>query len=137
MDELFKTTLIFHTAFAGIVLILAVINYFVINDKLDYKALVKRVRTILPIYYLFLTTVLFTGLVLLGVSKFTIHYSVYFMVIIWFVILMMTIRRYKKFKSLRSSDERRRGRFVKFSKRKHLIDMILIIITIAVAYATK
>ncbi len=137
MDELFSTTLSFHAAFVGILLVMAVVNYFVINDKLDYKGLVKRVRTILPIYYMFLTTVLFTGLVLLGVSKFTIHHSVYLMIIVWFVILMMTIRRYKKFKSLRSNDEVRRARFVRFSKRKHLIDMVLIIATMALAYATK
>ncbi|MFK5881613.1 MAG: hypothetical protein QM482_05315 [Sulfurospirillum sp.] len=137
MDELFNATIKFHTAFVGILLILAIVNYFVINDKLDYKALVKRVRTILPLYYLFLATVLFTGLVLLGVAKFTIHYSVIFMVLVWFGILMMTIRRYKKFKSLRSDDERRRDRFVKFSKRKHLIDIALIVITMAIAYATK
>ncbi len=137
MDELFNTTIKFHTAFVGILLILAVINYFFINDKLDYKGLVKRVRTILPIYYMFLAAVLFTGLVLLGVAKFTIHYSVIFMILVWFVILMMTIRRYKKFKSLRSDDERRRGRFVRFSKRKHLIDAALIIVTMAIVYATK
>jgi len=137
VDELFSATIKFHVVFSGVLFLLAIINYFVINDKLDYKALVKRVRAILPIYYLFLTTILFTGLVLLGVAKFTIHYSVYLMVIVWFAILMMTIRRYKKFKSLRSDDERRRGRFVRFSKRKHLIDMVLIIVTTAVAYATK
>ncbi len=137
MDELFKTTLIFHTAFAGIVLFLAIFNYFLINDKLDYKRLVKRVRTILPIYYLFLATVLFTGLILLGVAQFTIHHVVYLMVVVWFVILMMTIRRYKKFKSLRSDDEIRRGRFVRFSKRKFLIDMALIVAMIAIAYIFK
>ncbi len=137
MNELFNTTLIFHTAFVGILFIMAIVNYFVINDKLDYKGLVKRVRTILPVYYMFLTTVLFTGLVLLGVSKFTIHHSAYLMIVVWFVILMMTIRRYKKFKSLRSDDKRRRGRFVRFSKRKHLIDMVLIIVTVVIAYATK
>ena len=137
MDELFNTTLKFHATFVGILSVMAIINYFVINDKLDYKMLVKRVRIILPIYYMFLTTVLFTGLVLLGVAKFTIHHSVYLMIVVWFVILMMTIRRYKKFKSLRSDDKRRRGRFVRFSKRKHLIDIALIIVTMVIAYATK
>jgi len=137
MDELFNVTLKFHTTFVGILFVMAIVNYFVINDKLDYRALVKRVRTILPVYYMFLATVLFTGLVLLGVSKFTIHHSVYLMILVWFAILMMTIRRYKKFKSLRSDDERRRGRFIRFSKRKHLIDTVLIMVTMMIAYATK
>ena len=134
MNQLFHLTLILHTAFVGIVFILAIVNYFVINGKLDYNALVKRVRTILPIYYLFLAAVVFTGLILLGISKFRIHYSVIFMVIVWFAILLTTIRRYKKFKSLKSDDERRIGRFIRFSKRKHLIDMFLLIITVAIVY---
>lgn len=137
MNELFTTTIKFHTAFVGILLVLAVVNYFLINDKLDYKTLVKRFRTILPVYYLFLAVVLFTGLILLGVAKFTIHFSVIIMIFVWFAILMLTIRRYKKFKSLRSDDDRRRARFIRFLKRKHLIDIALIIITMGLAYATK
>ncbi len=137
MDELFSLTIKFHTAFVGILLILAIINYFVLNSTLGYDALVKRVRTILPIYYAFLAAIIFTGLVLLGVAKFSINHVVILMVLVWFVIFMMTIRRYKKFKSLRSNDKRRIGRFIRFSKRKHLIDIALIIATMAIVYALK
>jgi len=137
MDETFGLTLHLHTAFIGIVLILAVINYFVINYNLDYDALRKRVRTILPIYYLFLAMVLFTGLVLLGLAKFNMHSSVIFMIITWLVILLTTIKRYKKFKSLKRNDKRRIGRFVRFTKRKHIIDIVFILVTIVLAYTIR
>lgn len=137
MNETFKLTLHLHTAFVGIVLILAVVNYFVINYNLNYDALRKRFRNILPIYYLFLTTVLFTGLVLLGIVKFNLYRSVIFMIIVWFVILLTTIKRYKKFKSLKRDDKRRIGRFVRFTKRKFLIDIVFILVTIALVYTIK
>lgn len=137
MDQLFKLTVMLHEVFVGILLILAVVNYFIINKKLDFDALNKRVRTILPIYYLFLSVIIFTGLVLLGVSKFSIHYFVIFMVLVWFTMLFTTIRRYKKLKSLKRDDERRIGRFIRFSKRKHLIDIFLILITMTLAYILK
>ena len=137
MDETFKLTMHLHTAFVGIVLILAVVNYFLINNSLDYDALRKRVRTILPIYYLFLATVVFTGLVLLSIAKFDMYQSVIFMVIVWFVVFLTTIKRYKKFKSLKRDDKRRIGRFIRFTKRKHLIDIIFILVTIALVYTIK
>ena len=137
MDETFKLTMHLHTAFVGIVLILAVVNYFLINNSLDYDTLRKRVRTILPIYYLFLATVIFTGFILLGIAKFNISQSVIFMVIVWFVLLLTTIKRYKKFKSLKRNDKRRIGRFIRFKKRKHLIDIIFILVTIALVYVVK
>ncbi len=137
LDKTFELTLYLHTAFVGIVLILAIVNYFLINNSLSYDALAKRVRTILPIYYLFLATVIFTGLVLLGISKFAVYHSVIVMIIVWFVIFMTTIKRYKKFKSLRSNDQKRIIRFVRFSRRKHLIDAILVIVTMALVYAIK
>jgi len=137
VNETFKLTLHLHTAFVGIVLILAVVNYFVINYNLNYDALRKRFRNILPIYYLFLTTVLFTGLVLLGIVKFNLYRSVIFMIIVWFVILLTTIKRYKKFKSLKRDDKRRIGRFVRFTKRKFLIDIVFILVTIALVYTIK
>ena len=137
MDETFKLTMHLHTALVGIVLILATANYFLINNGLDYDTLRKRVRTILPIYYLFLATVIFTGLVLLSIAKFDMYQSVIFMVIVWFVLLLTTIKRYKKFKSLRRDDKRRIGRFIRFTKRKHLIDIIFILVTIVLVYVIK
>ncbi len=137
MDELFKTTLIFHTAFVGIVLILATVNYFLISYDLDYDKLRKRVKTILPIYYLFLATVIFTGIILLSVVRFELYHSVIFMIIVWFVIFLTTIKRYKKFKSLKRDDKRRISRFVRFSKRKHMIDILFILITMALVYGLK
>lgn len=134
MDETFMITLRLHSALVGITLIFAAVNYFIINDKLDYDGLVKRFRGMLPFYYLSLATVIFTGLVLLGLAKFNFQYSELLMIIVWFIILISTIKRYKKFKSLRRDDTVRLGRFIKFSKRKHLIDMALIIVTMAVVY---
>ncbi len=137
MDETFKLTMYLHIVLVGIVLILAILNYFLINNSLDYDTLRKKVRTILPIYYLFLATVIFTGLVLLGIAKFDISQSVIFMIIVWFVLLLTTIKRYKKFKSLKRDDKRRIGRFIKFTKRKHLIDIIFIAVTIVLVYVVK
>ncbi len=137
MDELFKTTLIFHTAFVGIVLILATVNYFVINGNLSYDVLRKRFKTILPIYYLFIAAVIFTGVILLSVVKFELYHTVIFMIIVWFVIFLTTIKRYKKFKSLKRNDKRRIERFIRFSKRKYLIDIVFILVTMGLVYGLK
>lgn len=137
MEQLYNLTIRLHEAFVGILLLFAIVNYFIINDKLDFDALHKRVKMILPLYYFFLSTVIFTGLILLGVSKFNMHLAVILMIFVWFVILFMTIKIYKKLKSLRHRDKQKMARFVRFSKRKQLIDASLIIAMIALAYSLR
>lgn len=137
MEQLYNLTIRLHEAFVGILLLFAIMNFFIINNTLNFDALHKRVKIILPLYYFFLSTIIFTGLILLGVSKFSIQHTVILMIFVWFIIFFMTIRRYKKLKSLRRGDKRRTARFIRFSKRKHLIDASLIIVTMALTYLLK
>ncbi len=132
MDELFSLTLKLHGSFVGILLLMAVFNYFFLNKKLDLVTLKKRVRAVLPSYYLVLSLILFTGLVLLGAVQFkNIYFVVVLMITVWLFVLVMSIKTYKKMKFLQTEEIES---YVAFYKKKYIIDTVLLFVMMGIAY---
>ncbi len=132
MDELFSLTLKLHGSFVGILLLMAVFNYFFLNKKLDLVTLKKRVRAVLPSYYLVLSLILFTGLVLLGAVQFkNIYFVVVLMITVWLFVLVMSIKTYKKMKFLQTEEIES---YVVFYKKKYIIDTVLLFVMMGIAY---
>ena len=132
MDELFSLTLKLHSAFVGILLLMAVFNYFFLNSDLDLSVLKKRVRAVLPAYYLVLSLILFTGLVLLGAVQFkNIYFVVVLMIMVWLFVLVMSIKTYKKMKFLQTEEIHS---YVAFYKKKYIMDTVLLFVMMGIAY---
>jgi len=132
VDELFSLTLKLHGSFVGILLLMAVFNYFFLNKKLDLVTLKKRVRAVLPSYYLVLSLILFTGLVLLGAVQFkNIYFVVVLMITVWLFVLVMSIKTYKKMKFLQTEEIES---YVAFYKKKYIIDTVLLFVMMGIAY---
>ncbi len=132
MDELFSLTLKLHSAFVGILLLMAVFNYFFLNSDLDLSVLKKRVRAVLPAYYLVLSLILFTGLVLLGAVQFkNIYFVVVLMIMVWLFVLVMSIKTYKKMKFLKTEEIHS---YVAFYKKKYIMDTVLLFVMMGIAY---
>ncbi len=133
MNELIDLTLKMHGSFVGILLLTAVFNYFFLDKDFEVKTIKKRVRMILPAYYLILSLILFTGLVLLGAVQFTNLYSfvVFSMIAVWIFILVTCIKSYKKMKFLQKEDI---NSYLRFYKRKYLADISLLIFVSGLSY---
>ncbi len=74
---------------------------------------IRKIRLFLPIYYLFLSLILFTGLVLLALLHFHLSVKIIFMICSWILILSLNIFQYKLFKKARRF--RRYAKFRAFS----------------------
>lgn len=74
---------------------------------------IRKIRLFLPIYYLFLSLVVFTGLLLLALLNFALDGRIVFMIFSWILILGLNIFQYKLFKKARQM--RRYKRFRNFS----------------------
>jgi len=134
VDELIDLTLKMHGSFAGILLLMAIFNYFFIDKNFEVKVIKKRVRMILPAYYLVLSLILFTGLVLLGAVQFTNLYSlvVLVMIIAWLFILVMSIKSYKKMKFLQKEEIES---YIIFYKKKYILDTIILFVVMGLGYS--
>lgn len=82
------------------------------QDRLTSEfVFIKRIRLFLPIYYLFLAVVLFTGSLLLALKFFQMNAYYWSMIFSWCVILFLAIFHFKQFKTAR-----RLRRYAKFRK---------------------
>ncbi len=126
MEELLVTAIKFHVYFAVAMMIVALINlYFIFRDK-EFS---KKVKKINPIYYALLASVAFTGVIILSVYMFEMTHAVYLMILVWFVIFIMSMKLFKKYKYGSPSEYRA------FAKKKYILDKVLLFATFVLAYA--
>ena len=126
MEELVSTAIKYHQYFIGGMLIVALVNlYFIFTNK-DFSKKVKKVN---PVYYALFASVAFTGIIILAVNHMHMTHAVYMMIAVWLVIFVMSMKLFKKYKYGTPQEYR------SFAKKKYLIDIILIIITMGLAYA--
>lgn len=64
---------------------------------------IKRIRLFLPLYYLFLAIVLFTGSLLLALNHFATNLYSWSMIIAWILIFALAIFHFIQFKKARKS----------------------------------
>ncbi|ASQ31150.1 hypothetical protein CAV_1544 [Campylobacter avium LMG 24591] len=87
---------------------------------------IKRIRLFLPIYYMFLAIVFFTGILMLALLNFELNHYRIFMIVSWCLILFLNILQYKSFKKARMY--RRYKTYRTFSFFILLFNLILVVL---------
>jgi hypothetical protein len=128
LEELVKSAIFYHTLSVGFMLIVAFVNLFFIFSSDDFS---KKVKMINPIYYMFLAAIGFTGVVILGVNQLHVSHAVWLMIIVFLVIFIMSMKLFKVYKHQSNSQYRT------FAKKKYSIDILLILITMSLAYMVR
>jgi uncharacterized membrane protein len=95
----------------------------------------KKVEFFTPMYYLSLSVVIFTGLVVLAVFHFHFVHTVYVMILTALVIIIGAFKAYKLFKQTRIKDTSSQIIYRDFATKKYLVDIGLLIFTIIFAFA--
>lgn len=75
---------------------------------------VRRIRFFLPMYNLFLASVLFTGLLLLALKSYEMDFWIGYMIAVWIVVFALSIIQYKSFKKARKNKKYNSFRMLSF-----------------------
>jgi hypothetical protein len=134
MNELVSMSINLHIFFVFLTLLFAIINLFVVKSCSEYIAMTKKHELFTPLYYLSLSVVIFTGSVVLAVFKFDINHAVYLMILTSVIIIIGAFKNHRLFKLTRVRDENSQIIFRKFAAKKYIVDIVLIIITITLAF---
>lgn len=134
MNELVSMSINLHIFFVFLALLFALINLFVVKSCSEYVAMTKKYELFSPLYYLSLSVVIFTGSVVVAVFKFDINHAVYLMILTSVIIIAGAFKNHRLFKLTRVRDEESQIVFRKFAVKKYIVDIVLIIITIALAF---
>ncbi|EAI0686769.1 hypothetical protein E0379_02805 [Campylobacter upsaliensis] len=90
-----------YTLYASAFLMLFYLGLTQGNFKTEF-IFIRRVRLFLPVFYLFLTLALFTGLLLWALKGFEANLRFFVMLLIWILILALAIFQFVLFKKARS-----------------------------------
>lgn len=101
MADVYKDLVTFHLSCVGFTLIMLVIYLAFTQYKRDDFSYIKRIRLMLPLFYMSLACLVLSGLVLWSFGGFKTDFATFFMIVTWIVILITSIKLFKEFKRAR------------------------------------
>ncbi len=75
---------------------------------------IKKIRLFLPIYYVFLALIIFTGSLLLALNHFAMNFNIILMILSWVLIFALAIFHFIQFKKARKMRHYRVFRWLSF-----------------------
>lgn len=125
MDDIFTQSVSLHVVLVALGILFCVIMSILVKTKNARK----KIYLSLPIYYMILSAIAFTGLVLAVITKMSNILFVLSMIFAFMYMLIGTIRIYKRLKFQKNLDDIS----VSFIRQKYLIDIVIYIIFIAIS----
>lgn len=134
MEEFIALSVQLHLLFVISLVVLIIINLYLLKSDSVFIKLSKKLELIAPQYYIVLSAIFFTGIIVMAVKKFEFSLSVWIMILVWLFILVKGIKKHKIYKKMEKRDENLQVDYKKLAIKKYTIDAILIIVTIIFTY---
>lgn len=134
MEELISLSSQLHLLFVVLLIGLIGGNLYLLKSDRSFVKLSKRLELLTPQYYIVLSAIFFTGLIVMAVRQFTFSLSVWVMIAVWIFIVAFGIRNYKIYKKTRDA-QIGQDEYKILTLRKYAIDLFLVICTSLLFYA--
>ena len=91
MEELINLSTQLHIIFVVLLLGLVGANIYLIKSKKTFFNLSKRLELLAPQYYIVLSAIFFTGLIVMAVRQFAFSFAVWEMIVAWIILIAFLI----------------------------------------------
>jgi len=135
MSELILLATKLHVFTVAMLVTLIIFIILRLQSESDYVKLTKKYERYSLFYYFFLSSILFTGLILFTVLKFKWSIRVILMIMAILHLTVTSIKLHKIFKNTRKNDIDSQLLFRKYLKKKYLIDIVVLVIVGVVSFA--
>ena len=135
MNEFITLSTQLHLLFVIVLVILFGINLYLLKKDTGFVRLSKKLELIAPQYYIVLSAIFFTGIIMMAVTQFTFLIGVWVMIGVWMFILFFGIRGHRRYKKMDKKDEVSQNDYKTFAIKKYTIDLALILASTLFAYA--
>ena len=125
MDELIKLSIQLHILFVVLLVGLIVGNLYLLQRNKTFFNLSKRLELLAPQYYIALSAIFFTGLIVMAVQQFSFSARIWEMIFTWVVLLGVAIRTHKRYKKI-DKTEVSQNEYKRFALKKCLFDLVLL-----------
>lgn len=133
MEELIRLSSQLHLVFIILLIILIALNLYLLKSDKTFLKLSKRLELIAPQYYIVLSAIFFTGIIVMAVRQFAFSFSVWVMIVVWIAIVAFGIRGHKMYKKIERT-EVSQSAYKRYAIKKYTLDFIALIATSALFY---
>ncbi|WP_333803048.1 hypothetical protein [Sulfurospirillum sp.] len=133
MEELIRLASQLHLVFIILLVVLIGLNLYLLKSDKTFLKLSKRLELIAPQYYIVLSAIFFTGIIVMAVRQFTFSFSVWLMIIVWVLIVAFGIRGHKMYKKIERTEESQSA-YKRYAIKKYSLDFLALIATSALFY---
>lgn len=135
MNEFISLSTQLHLLFVIVLVLLIGINLYLLKKDTGFVRLSKKLELIAPQYYIVLSAIFFTGIIMMAVTQFTFNIGVWVMIGVWIFILFFGIKGHRRYKKMDKKDEVSQSDYKAFAIKKYTIDLALILASTLFAYA--
>jgi hypothetical protein len=100
MEELIRLSSQLHLVFVILLAVLIALNLYLLKSDKTFLKLSKRLELIAPQYYIVLSAIFFTGIIVMAVRQFAFSFTVWVMIAVWVAIIAFGIRGHKMYKRI-------------------------------------
>ena len=133
MEELIYLSTQLHLVFIVLLAVLIALNLYLLKSDKTFLKLSKRLELIAPQYYIVLSAIFFTGIIVMAVRQFSFSISVWVMIFVWIAIVAFGIRGHKMYKRLERTEESQSA-YKRYAIKKYGIDLLALLATSALFY---
>jgi len=133
MQEMIHLSIQLHLIFIFLLIALIGVNIYLLKKEMPFGYLSKRLELLAPQYYIALSAIFFTGLLVMAVRHFSVSWSVWVMSVAWIFLLVFGIRGHKMYKKVKRFEVQPQS-YKAFILRNYSIDMGVIFLTLALYY---
>lgn len=134
MQDMIEMSIMLHVVFIYAMVFLGCINLYFILRGDGFVNFTKKIKFVSPQYYMMLSAIFFTGLIVLGVSRFDMTWSIVLMIIAWLLIFILSIKSFKIYKRTHIKNIDSQNAYKKFAIKKYSIDIFLLVIVSIISY---
>lgn len=133
MEELITLSAQLHLIFVGLLLGLIVANVYLLKSDKTFFKLSKRLELLAPQYYIVLSAIFFTGIIVMAVKHFAFSFAVWEMIVVWVFLVVFGIRGHKAYKKIEPTPISQNA-YKAFALKKYAIDAVLIVVVLILFY---
>ncbi len=135
MQQLLQLSTKIHIISIFFTLCIILLFIFTFYKEKDYVILTRKYERYTLFYYFFLSSIIFTGLILFTLIHFQFSLKVSLMILATIHLIVTSIKLYIKFKQSRLKDKESQKTFITYTRKKFIIDATILIIIGILSYA--
>ncbi|AFL67506.1 hypothetical protein [Sulfurospirillum barnesii] len=128
MDELIRLSIQLHLVFIVLLGLLIGINLYLLNSDRTFVKLSKRLELLAPQYYIILSAIFFTGIIVMAVQQFHFSVSLGVMIIVWGGMIAFGIKGRRMYKKIERTESSQKA-YKQFASKKYALALLALLAT--------